>query len=117
MDDSTPLDPATITTRKDAEAFVRSITLTCRGPKTETHSAEIAQLLADGKLTEAADLDARTRAGCGADTNNIIAAGPFDGEDHAYICPKCGVKARYRAPKFPALPESEAAAPTTRAAS
>ncbi|HEV8448606.1 MAG TPA: hypothetical protein VGQ44_17370 [Gemmatimonadaceae bacterium] len=118
MDEATTLDPATITTRKDAEAFVRSIHLTCRGPKSEKHAAAIAQLLDEGRNAEAADMDDASRRhpltgayNCGANTNDVICAGPFDGAIHEYTCPRCGVHARYRAPLFPGLSEADAADP------
>lgn len=38
--------------------------------------------------------------GCGADFNDIICAGPFDGEQHEYVCPKCGQVGLYGAPLF-----------------
>ena len=38
--------------------------------------------------------------GCGADFNDIICAGPFDGQQHEYTCPKCGQKGQYGAPYF-----------------
>lgn len=114
MEESTVLDPATIATRKDAEAFVRRTTRTCRGPKSEKHGAAIAQLLEEGRMEEATAMDDASRRDpktgayrCGADTNDVICAGPFDGETHAYTCPKCGVSAKYGAPFFPSLPEAE----------
>jgi hypothetical protein len=123
VDLTPPPDPATITTRKDAEAYVRLVGRTCRGPKSEKHAAEIAQLLADGQKDEAAALDDRTRRhpktgayGCGQDFNDVIVAGPFDGQMHDYTCPSCGAKGRYGAPAFPALPEGEAAAPAIASA-
>jgi hypothetical protein len=37
---------------------------------------------------------------CGYDFNEIIIAGPFDGQQHEYTCPKCRQKGTYRAPYF-----------------
>jgi hypothetical protein len=37
---------------------------------------------------------------CGADFNDIICAGAFDGKQHAYTCPKCGQTGHYGAPYF-----------------
>lgn len=38
--------------------------------------------------------------GCGYDFNETICAGAFDGEQHAYTCPKCGQTGKYGAPYF-----------------
>jgi len=38
--------------------------------------------------------------GCGADFNDIICGGPFDGKQHEYTCPKCGQVGMYGAPLF-----------------
>jgi hypothetical protein len=37
---------------------------------------------------------------CGADFNEVVLAGPLDGEQHDYICPRCKVHSVYVAPKF-----------------
>jgi hypothetical protein len=37
---------------------------------------------------------------CGVDFNDIIVAGPYDGQHHDYKCPKCGQTGTYRAPYF-----------------
>ena len=41
--------------------------------------------------------------GCGYDFNEVVIAGPLDGEEHDYKCPKCGVQGSYRPPLFPDL--------------
>lgn len=43
---------------------------------------------------------------CGYNFNDIVAAGPWDGKEHDYQCPCCGVVGSYRAPLFP--PEADA---------
>jgi len=43
---------------------------------------------------------ARARSGCGADFNEIVVSGPLDGEEHGYVCPRCGNTGTYRAPHF-----------------
>lgn len=35
---------------------------------------------------------------CGYDFNDTVVAGPWDGEEHDYKCPRCGVVGSYRAP-------------------
>lgn len=37
---------------------------------------------------------------CGYDFNETVLAGPFDGQEHGYICPKCGQTGTYIAPIF-----------------
>jgi hypothetical protein len=37
---------------------------------------------------------------CGYDFNNTICAGPLDGKQHKYVCPKCGQTGQYGAPYF-----------------
>lgn len=35
---------------------------------------------------------------CGYDVNQIILSNPFDGKEHEYICPRCGLEEFYIAP-------------------
>lgn len=35
---------------------------------------------------------------CGYNFVRTILAGPWDGKDHEYTCPQCGVRGEYRAP-------------------
>ena len=42
----------------------------------------------------------RVGRGCGADFNEILISGPWDGDRHDYICPKCGINSFYIAPCF-----------------
>lgn len=44
----------------------------------------------------------RKRKGCGADFNEVILAGPLDGEQHPYRCPQCGNEGVYIPPIFDA---------------
>ncbi len=37
---------------------------------------------------------------CGYDFNQTVLATPFDGEEHEYKCPKCGVEGTFRTPWF-----------------
>lgn len=40
------------------------------------------------------------RENCGADFNDVICAGPFDGKVHTYKCPSCGQEGIYIPPHF-----------------
>ena len=88
-------------TKKEIESHIRSVTRTCRGTLPPKVRKEVNKLMAEGKVTEARDLDASGRSGCGADFNDIIVAGPKDGQNHEYTCPHCGLKGEYKAPIFP----------------
>ena len=35
---------------------------------------------------------------CNYDFNKIVVAGPLDGKEHSFTCPKCGQSGSYRAP-------------------
>jgi len=59
--------------------------------------------------TAAAQADAALRLGCGYDINQIILAGPLDGDVHPYACPQCGLPGTYRAPLWVDLEVSERA--------
>jgi len=61
----------------------------------------------DARLSLASFIDGTSRVRCGADFNDIVAAGPYDGKTHAYKCPKCGVAGEYRAPKFTIEPTTK----------
>lgn len=37
---------------------------------------------------------------CGNDFNEIVLSHPFDGQERAYKCPKCGVEGVFRSPIF-----------------
>jgi len=93
-------------TKKEAEAQVRSITRTCKGPYVDDEVPKAIGLLLNASLHKAAERLANVgRKGCGGDFNNVIALGPLDGEERAYKCPKCGVEGTYRAPNFGVLTE------------
>jgi hypothetical protein len=85
-------------TREEIEAQVRSIQRRCRGPLREDAKKVVRSLLADGLLEEAQRADEAGREYCGYDFNDIICSGPFDGKEHSYVCPKCGVTGKYIAP-------------------
>lgn len=85
-------------TREEAEARIRRVRRTCRGPLPEEAQERIEEALAEGDTGLARRLDRDNREGCGADFNEIVLAGPFDGEEHEYECPKCGVTGTYVAP-------------------
>lgn len=84
--------------RAEAEAEIRSIDRRCRGALTTDAVIDRYEALKAGNLEAARAIDAAGRQGCGADFNNIIVAGPLDGELHAYECPACGLSGEYRAP-------------------
>lgn len=79
---------------------INAIQRRCRGPLAAGAREAIDKLLADQKFVEARALDIKSRKGCGYDFNKTIAAGPLDGQDHAYTCPNCGVIGVYVAPLY-----------------
>jgi len=94
---------------EEAEAFIRAQPRICRGPLREQERKAVAQLLDEGRLEEAKAMDETGRNHpetgantCGADFNNIVVAGPWDGRQHPYKCPRCGVVGKYTAPTFAA---------------
>lgn len=91
------MEPITL---EQAHTEIRGIARVCRGPLSEDAATVKDALLADGRLEEAAEEDKAGRAGCGADFNDIVCAGPLDGKLHPYECPKCGVTGEYRAPFY-----------------
>ena len=42
---------------------------------------------------------------CGYKIADVICEGPFDGRQHNYVCPGCGRRGHYTAPKFEGLKE------------
>lgn len=78
-------------TREEQQAEQATIIRRCRGPRLD---------LGEGP--------SELRAGCGYDFNRILLAGPFDGEEHEYECPKCGVTGTYTAPLYPEEDSAEA---------
>jgi len=87
-------------TREEQEAHVRSQERRCRGALSAEDRAIVNQLMIDDNMEAAKLHDAHNRKGCGADFSDVVCAGPFDGELHAYVCPQCGVEGAYIAPKF-----------------
>ncbi|MGH9886145.1 MAG: hypothetical protein ACREBE_11485 [bacterium] len=66
-----------------------------------TAAAVATSLLHDGHTVAASLVDNVARAkACGADFNDIVCAGPLDGQPHEYKCPKCGVTGTYNAPLY-----------------
>jgi hypothetical protein len=44
------------------------------------------------------------RKGCGQDINDVILAGPLDGQIHEFNCPRCGIRSRYIPGVFEGVP-------------
>ena len=96
------------------EIIVRSVGRKCRGrigsklkPSKDNADAleavlrkEIVEALNDNDDIRARAIDNISRAECGYDFNDTIMSSPLDGKEQAYVCPRCGVKGTYRAPKF-----------------
>ena len=80
------------------EAEVRGVGRTRRGPLSAAGAAERDAALTAGDHEGARAIDAQQRTPCGADFNDVVCAGPFDGQEHPYACPACGVTGVYRAP-------------------
>ncbi len=87
-------------TRAEAETAVKAIRRTCRGPLAKGVAEAVTELLERGELTKARHVDAAGRAGCGADFNTVVLAGPLDGGTYEYECPQCGLTGTYTAPRF-----------------
>lgn len=87
-------------TLDEAVAIIRLVDRRCRGPLSEEALKEKNALLSQGNLEEASAVDAAGRAGCGADFNEIVVNGKWDGQVHPYKCPACGLEGIYRAPAF-----------------
>lgn len=85
-------------TAEDLARAVQAVRRICRGPLSAEAREAVARLLSADRAEEARELDLRRRGGCGADFNEVILAGPFDGLEHPYCCPKCGVEGTYIAP-------------------
>jgi hypothetical protein len=83
-----------------SEEIIRSVIRVCRGPLPLDIRKRVNNLLWEGKLEAARELDHSNRLGCGYDFNDTIVSGPLDGKEHDYECPMCGVKGTYRAPLF-----------------
>ncbi len=96
--------PEAITTPKQAEDIIRAVGRTCRGPYTDESAREaVTDLMRRGEMEQARQLEDGSRNPCGYDVNEIVVAGPWDGEDYEVACPGCGQKITYRAPSFPGL--------------
>jgi hypothetical protein len=118
--------------REEAEAIVRAIERTCRGPYVlkEEVRKEIWKRFQDSTDDLSAAIDIKknleqlvklngpagdvglsilslldTRSGCGADFNQYIIANKFDGKNHLVTCTKCGLEHEYQAPWFEGLTE------------
>jgi len=122
-------DLLSVEERAEAEKIIRSQGRNCKGPVRPEITAAMYDRFSDDtkkalgevkkddeglvhprviihRLTEAGhkeaarQLDGVLRPGCGADFNDIVVAGPWDGEQHDYQCPKCKVRGKYTAPMF-----------------
>jgi len=94
-------------TREEAEALIRSITRTCKGPIKPGKEAEYAELRrAAGSFGGAesgnsiALLDQLNRDHCGADFNDEIVKYPLDGQQRVAKCSKCGLEINFKSPRF-----------------
>lgn len=85
-------------TREEAEARIRRVGRTCRGPLPEEAREKIEEALANGETERARRLDRDNRERCGFDFNEIVVEGPLDGAEHEYECPACGLTGTYVAP-------------------
>jgi hypothetical protein len=92
-----------ITTRDQAIRAIRAIERRCLGTIPGEARERVTELLKIGDEEQARRLNRAARAGCSADFNDIIAAGPWDGLEHDYTCPACGLRGSYTAPVFPGL--------------
>jgi hypothetical protein len=86
--------------RAEAERIIRTQKRFCRGPLSPQHAKAVEQLLREGRRDEASAMDAAGRSHCGADFNDVVVSGPWDGQPHTYACPRCGVAGKYVAPSF-----------------
>jgi len=82
-----PKDDMTTEEQQAAEAYIRSVHKTCRGYLPKKAREEVAAAFAEGEESLARHLDRENRGGCGADINEVVAAGPWDGEEHEAPCP------------------------------
>jgi len=58
----------------------------------------VAAFRTQGHVQGATLANSMFRAGCGQDLNEVILAGPLDGDEHLVPCPGCGREVSYRAP-------------------
>lgn len=126
--DVTTLDPEQPLTRDEIEALERAKGMRCRGRLPDTVTREhvarvtralpphmqslelvqpgddartvVTELLTSGFEPEARALDAALRTPCGYDFAGVVMAYPFDGEERAYECPKCGATGTIRSPVY-----------------
>lgn len=86
--------------RDQAVEMIRAVERRCRGCLPAEAREAVVRMMADGRVAEARALDANLRSGCGYDFNEIVITGPWDGQEHAYVCPQCGVEGTYLTPRF-----------------
>jgi len=96
-DTKTLLDEAQ---RAVCEAHIRAVKRVCRGELNPQHRRAAIQLIEAGRREEASAMDEAGRAGCGADFNDVVVAGPWDGVMHDYACPTCKKSGKYGAPTY-----------------
>lgn len=90
-------------THDQAIEMIRAIDRRCLGKLPGEARERINQFLMAGESDQARRMNQAARVECGADFNDIIVAGPWDGQEHNYQCPACGLTGSYRAPVFPGL--------------
>lgn len=64
------------------------------------HRREVTCQNWENLLQQTAKLITAHTEDCGYDFNDTVVAGPWDGKEHDYQCPHCGVEGGYRAPLF-----------------
>ncbi len=87
-------------TRDEAVAVIQAIPRTCRGARSDEGHKIVKTLLEEGRLEDAQRADQAHRTMCGQDINAVIVKMPFDGEEYAINCPKCGLEISLRTPRF-----------------
>jgi hypothetical protein len=86
--------------RVACETHIRSVQRVCRGPLDPQHQRAAIQLIEEGRREEASAMDAAGRDHCGADFNDVVVAGPWDGAMREYSCPSCEKTGKYAPPTF-----------------
>lgn len=101
------VDAGQAVTHEEAEALIRSVMRTCKGPIKPGKEAEYAELRrAAGTFGDAGSgnsialLDSLNRDYCGADFNDEIVKYPLDGKQRVTKCSKCGLEINFTSPRF-----------------
>lgn len=90
----------TVSTRAEAERHIRLVGRRCRGPLEPDALDEVRRLLSEGRLETAVQVDRIGRRGCGYDVNDLICAGPLDGQSRTVPCPTCGNTITYTSARY-----------------